>query len=48
MLQIPYKDISENNKKYNDIMTKIIVEINKEEDLDPRLWYTGSDRNGIQ
>ena len=37
LLQIPYKDISENNKKYNDLMTKIIVEINKEEDLDPRL-----------
>lgn len=37
LLQIPYKDINENNKKYNSLMTKMIVEVKKEENLDPRL-----------
>ena len=37
LLKIPYKDISENNSKYNDLMTKMIVETNDEKYIDPRL-----------
>lgn len=37
LLKIPYKDISENNSHYIDLMTKMIVETNDEETIDPRL-----------
>jgi predicted kinase len=37
LLQIPYKDISENNPRYMDLMEKMIVETNGEESIDPRL-----------
>ena len=37
LLKIPYKDISENNSKYIDLMTKMIVETNDEKYIDPRL-----------
>lgn len=37
LLQIPYKDISENNSRYMDLMTKMIIETNDEKYIDPRL-----------
>jgi predicted kinase len=37
LLQIPYKDISENNSLYMDLMAKMIIETNGEETIDPRL-----------
>ncbi len=37
LLQIKYKDISEDNSEYKKLMAKMIVEVNKEVDLDPRL-----------
>lgn len=37
LLQIPYKDISENNLQYMDLMAKMIVETNDEKTIDPRL-----------
>jgi len=37
LLQIPYKDVSESNSRYMDLMTKMIVETNGEESIDPRL-----------
>jgi predicted kinase len=37
LLKIPYKDISEKNSQYMDLMTKMIIETNVEETIDPRL-----------
>lgn len=37
LLQIPYKDISEDNPRYMDLMAKMIIETNGEESIDPRL-----------
>jgi hypothetical protein len=37
LLQIPYKDISEDNSRYMDLMAKMIIETNGEESIDPRL-----------
>lgn len=37
LLEIPYKEISENNPKYMDLMTKMIIETNDEKTIDPRL-----------
>ena len=37
LLKIPYKDISENNMLYMDLMTKMIIEANEERNIDPRL-----------
>jgi hypothetical protein len=37
LLQIPYKDISEDNARYMDLMAKMIIETNGEESIDPRL-----------
>lgn len=37
LLKIPYKDISENNSLYMDLMTKMIIEANDERRIDPRL-----------
>ncbi len=37
MLEIPYKDISENNVAYLDIVAQMVVEEQREKTLDPRL-----------
>lgn len=37
LLQIPYKDMSENNTQYMDLMIKMIIETNEEKNIDPRL-----------
>lgn len=37
LLKIPYKDISDNNPVYMDLMTKMIIEANEEKRIDPRL-----------
>jgi hypothetical protein len=37
LLQIPYKNISEENSLYMDLMAKMIIETNGEERIDPRL-----------
>lgn len=37
LLQIPYKNISEDNSLYMDLMAKMIIETNGEETIDPRL-----------
>jgi len=37
LLEIPYKEISENNLLYMDLMTKMIIEANEEKRIDPRL-----------
>jgi hypothetical protein len=37
LLEVPYKDISENNLLYMDLMTKMIIEANEERNIDPRL-----------
>lgn len=37
LLKIPYKDISEKNLLYMDLMTKMIIEANEEKNIDPRL-----------
>jgi predicted kinase len=37
LLEVPYKDISENNPIYMDLMSKMIIEANEEKHIDPRL-----------
>lgn len=37
MLEIPYKDISPENKEYSNLVANMIFEEKKEEELDPRL-----------
>lgn len=37
LLKVRYKDISEDNKQYMDLITRMILETNIEESIDPRL-----------
>ena len=37
LLNIPYKDISENNSRYIELMSKMILEENEDKKIDPRL-----------